>query len=35
MLLPNHYFRLLHNLSQIVMCNFLTNIAVGGAKGEG
>ena len=33
--LLNLHFFLLHNLTQLVMCNFLTNNAGGGSKGEG
>ena len=31
----NLHFFLLHNLTKLVMCNFLSNNARGGARGEG
>ena len=33
--MSNLYFVLLHNLTKLFMCNFLSNNAGGGAKGEG
>ena len=33
--LLNPHFFLLHNLAKLVMCDFLSNNAGGGARGEG